>query len=119
MKKISDKTKRLISKAETVMLTASMASAGVVPSLVAFAADGKSMIVTVMSILGTILIIPAAGVLIFGIYNYAMAHAEGDGPASSKAQKQIFAGAMMGVVAFALKLGSSGLFAGAITDFFS
>ncbi len=109
MKKLSDKQKKIVTRVESSILTAATTLAYMAPTLAAYAdptttAGQKNLINSVLGVIGTILIIPAVGVLIFGIYSYAMAHGEGDGPATGKATKQIFAGIMMGVVAGLLKV---------------
>ncbi len=94
---------KITNVAETVALTAAI----VAPQMMAnMAGEGRGLVMTVLQAFGGILVIPAIFMAIIGFYNYSMSSADGDGPAVQKAQKQIAAGIMMGVVAAALIAGS-------------
>lgn len=104
MKNIFKKTDSILKKTESAICTAALTVSMAAPALVAQAADGKSLVSSALEVIGVIAFIPAAFYLVMGIYHYAVANSEGDGPATGKATKQIVSGVMIGILAAAMKV---------------
>lgn len=108
------KEAKVVNSIKAVGYTLALAYAQMAPAVMLCTdAKGKSLVTSALGFIGTILLVPAAIMLIIGIYHYAMANSEGDGPATSKAAKQIASGIMMGLVAALMKVAGAG---GALTD---
>ena len=101
------KFQAITKKLETAVYSLSLSTAVLAPQMMVFAdTTGNNIVKSVLSIVGTIAIIPAIFTLIMGVLHYSTANSEGDGPATSKAIKQIISGVMIGVLAAFLKLAS-------------
>ncbi len=104
MKKILLHATPIVKKLESATCAVSSAAMAIVPTLMTLADSkdgdgGKSMLATVLGLIGKLMYIPAIGFLAVGFYSYATSHAEGDGPAQNKAIQKISAAVIIGVVA--------------------
>ena len=74
----------------TVATTAALMGANT-----AFAADAAGLVTTAFDTIAKLILVPAVFFFLFGLFSYAQAHSEGDGPAMNKAIGKIAAGIMM------------------------
>jgi len=107
MKNALTKVSNIAYKIQDYVWSASL-TLGVCMCAMAAYADEKGAINETLKIIGKIVAIPALFYLIFGFVKRSEADSEGDGPAKSKAEKQIAGGITLLVIAILLHLNKIG-----------